>query len=216
MSIIDGQVIEEGQRAISVTEVSGDFIYDGGSTDVQCVVKSGDKAQRAIKVAPVGDGTSYLKDVVFNKKNIPTASADKVGMVFLFSGTSDSNYKHGYIYEGVSTPANTETVTFADSSVACSGSDFWDFWKSEDGAPDHYTEIVRGEFVFVGGDTWNLIGYNNNSELVDSWQQYQADWESAGFTFIGTFEEGDKIKYECAINDTSSAIYWWKRIDVQP
>lgn len=52
----DEQVIVDGQRAVAVTEVSGDFIYDGGATDAYCIVNDNGTAQRALKVAQVGEG----------------------------------------------------------------------------------------------------------------------------------------------------------------
>jgi len=52
----DEQVIQDGQRAVAVSEVSGDFIYDGGATDVYCIVDNNGTAQRALKVANVGEG----------------------------------------------------------------------------------------------------------------------------------------------------------------
>lgn len=52
----DEQVIQDGQRAVAVTEVSGDFIYDGGATDAYCIVNNNGTAQRALKVANVGEG----------------------------------------------------------------------------------------------------------------------------------------------------------------
>lgn len=56
MPTADEQVIVDGQRALAVSEVSGDFIYDGGATDIYCIVEKDGKAQRALKVANVGGG----------------------------------------------------------------------------------------------------------------------------------------------------------------
>lgn len=56
MPTSDEQVIQDGQRAVAVTEVSGDFIYDGGATDAYCIVNNNGTAQRALKVANVGEG----------------------------------------------------------------------------------------------------------------------------------------------------------------
>lgn len=54
MPTADEQVIVEGQRAVAVAVQSGEMIYSGGATDVQCVVNANGIAQRAIKVYNVG------------------------------------------------------------------------------------------------------------------------------------------------------------------
>lgn len=56
MPTADEQVIVDGQRALAVSEVSGDFIYDGGATDIYCIVQKDGKAQRALKVANIVEG----------------------------------------------------------------------------------------------------------------------------------------------------------------
>lgn len=67
MPTSDTEVIEEGQRAIAVSVQEGDMVYDGGATDIQCIVSKDGKAQRALKVAVVaggggGGGDSVIKD----------------------------------------------------------------------------------------------------------------------------------------------------------
>lgn len=56
MPTADEQVVVDGQRALAVSEVSGDFIYEGGATDAYCIVNNNGTAQRALKVANVGEG----------------------------------------------------------------------------------------------------------------------------------------------------------------
>lgn len=64
MPTADEQVIVEGQRALSVAVVDGDFIYDGGTTDVQCIVNDNGTARRAMKVALVGPGGGAKQEFV--------------------------------------------------------------------------------------------------------------------------------------------------------
>ena len=66
MPTADEQVIVDGQRALAVSEVNGDFIYDGGATDIYCIVQKDGKAQRALKVANVGEGGGGGGDVPDN------------------------------------------------------------------------------------------------------------------------------------------------------
>lgn len=56
MPTADEQVIVDGQRGMAVKQVSGDFIYDGGATDPYCIVNDNGTAQRALKVANIGEG----------------------------------------------------------------------------------------------------------------------------------------------------------------
>lgn len=56
MATADEQVVIAGQRTVAVSIADGDFIYSGGTTDVQCIVNDNGVAQRAIKVALIGPG----------------------------------------------------------------------------------------------------------------------------------------------------------------
>lgn len=163
-----------------------------------------------------GGGGVPMSKVIVKSNTLPIAEIKYVGAMYIYAGETTAAYKHGYIYEGTSTPANTKTVSFSPNTISCTGENFWAFWKSEEGAPNNYTEIVKGEMVFVGGNTWNLIGRNTNNEIVKSYQQYDEDWEALGFSFTGTFSEGDSVEFNCAINETDDIVYWWQRIDVQP
>ena len=63
MPTADEQVMVEGQRAVAVSVQEGDFIYDGGATDVQAIVNTSNGAQRALKVVPIGsDGNPMTVD----------------------------------------------------------------------------------------------------------------------------------------------------------
>ncbi|MBQ3785019.1 MAG: tail fiber protein [Alphaproteobacteria bacterium] len=48
--------------------------------------------------------------------------------------------------------------------------------------------------------------------VILSYQQYTGDWEAVGFTFTGTYEDGDVVSFERNI----TATYAWVRVDVQP
>ena len=48
---------------------------------------------------------------------LPTASADELGKVYQFIGTTDASYTHGYFYECVSDGAVTPTYSWAQVSV---------------------------------------------------------------------------------------------------
>lgn len=160
-----------------------------------------------------GGGIS-TKKVIIKSATLPTASEKTLGAMYIYAGEDTADLKHGYIYEGRSIAANTKEVEFSTNTISCSGTNFWELVKTL--APSNYTEIVKGEMVLVGGNTWRIVGRNTNDEQVLSYQQYDADFESAGFTFNGTFSEGDTVPFVCEINETAVTQYVWRRIDVQP
>lgn len=49
---------------------------------------------------------------------MPTASADYLGKIIQYTGTTDSTYTHGYFYECVSDGATTPTYSWSTSSVS--------------------------------------------------------------------------------------------------
>lgn len=72
MATADEQIILGGQRAIAVQNQTGSYIYDGGATDIQCVINSNGKAQRAIKAVLIGkDGQPIPSDLVSIVATLP-------------------------------------------------------------------------------------------------------------------------------------------------
>ena len=168
------------------------------------------------KAVPSSGGGSIDESKIIIKTDTMSASADSVGKIYIFSGTSISDYKHGYIYEGISIPANTETVTFNSAEMSCSGANFWSFVKNTV-TPSNYAKITKGTMqYFYAGDLWKFTGIDTNNEVVATYQQYTSDFEQIGFTMPADPSDGDIISLECQINDTGSTVYKFKRIDVQP
>lgn len=161
-----------------------------------------------------GSGGVSSKKTIIKSATLPTASEKTLGAMYIYAGEDTTNLKHGYIYEGRSIAANTKEVEFSTNTIACSGADFWALVKTI--APSNYTEIVKGEMVYKGSNTWLFVGRNTNDEQVTTYEQSTSTFETAGFTFTGTFNEGDTVPLECEINETSTIQYVWRRIDVQP
>lgn len=66
MADTDTQIVQNGQRAVVITEQDGEFIYKGGNTDVKCIVATDDGPQLAYKVVNVGKvplGTDLIQFV---------------------------------------------------------------------------------------------------------------------------------------------------------
>ena len=65
---------------------------------------------------------SFLTDVNIETQvdTMPAASADELGKVYQFIGTTDANYTHGYFYECVSDGGNPATYSWSNVQVQAS------------------------------------------------------------------------------------------------
>lgn len=217
MATADEQVIVGGQRAVAVSEVGGEYIYNGGATDIQCIVKDGDNAQRAIKVVNLdGGGQPLFNKIIIKDSTIPTASASNVGAVYMYVGETNDNYVHGFIYENRYVPNYSGTITFSPAGISVSDENFSSFlnkWKNYIVNP---TDVVSGTITYYSaGDLWRMVMRDENDELVDTLQLYQQDYEDSGFTFPADPQDGDSYTFTTTIT-ASSASYQWVRTDVQP
>lgn len=183
--------------------------------DVWYVVES--ITNRKVKVVELSADMDLSK--VVNADVLPTASADNEGMVYLYTGETDESKTHGYVYECQGTPVYDSTVEFNPASLsgttaACSGSDFAALvaeWGT--GAID---TIIKGTLTYdESGELLVFVGQDDTNTTVCTFQLYKLDFEDAGFTFTGTFQDGDVIAFTCTIEETG-ATYAWARIDVQP
>ena len=211
MPTADEQVIVGGQRALAVTEVSGDYIYDGGSTDIQCIVESDDKAQRAIKVVILDGGEGPLsRKTIIKDTTIPTASDKHVGEIYIYAGETNANYTHGYIYE--CKPTYTDTaVTFSSENITWSLSDFTS-WLTQ--AEVAYNRVTHGTMSYeAAGNLWTVEGFDADGLKVFTWKEYTEDLEEAGCVFATEPQDGDSSTFTFT---TTESGYIWVRVDVQP
>ena len=189
------------------------------NADEQYIVS--DITNRVITVTKVenGGGGSIDTSKVVNADVLPTASADEAGKFYLYNGETTASYTHGYIYECVATPVYDATVEFnpatlSSTTAACSGSDFAALvarWGT--GAID---TIIKGTLTYdESGELLVFIGQDDTDTTVCTFQLYAQDYVDAGFTFTGTFQDGDVIAFTCTIEETG-ATYDWTRINSQP
>ncbi|MCQ2608557.1 MAG: hypothetical protein MJ197_07725 [Bacteroidales bacterium] len=60
--------------------------------------------------------------------------------------------------------------------------------------------VTKGNMVYdESSDMWLMTIKNSSDETLGTYQQYAEDWENAGFTFIGTFQDGATITFTCTI-----------------
>ena len=205
----------EGQLAVntvSSTEANVPYNYD----DCFTIDTNG---RRALRVVGGGGGGSvdYTK-VVSKTKTMPLAGADNANMIYLYDGSTNGTYTHGYVYENKKTATYTGTVSFepatlSGTTVACDGDDFANFLTEAGAIP---TSIVSGTMTYdAGAGGWRLVGKDAEDTTVTNFLEYTEDYEDHGFTFTGTPEDGDVIAFTCTVEE-ASASYAWERIDVQP
>ena len=183
--------------------------------DEQYIVS--DITNRVVTVTKVEAGLDTSK--VVNADVLPTAGADNLGYFYLYTGATDANYTHGYIYENKKTSTYTDSVTFEPATL--SGTVVTATAGALSSLCAEYitgdiTSIVSGTLVYLAaGDLWLLTGKDAEDNTVGSFQVYTPDYEAAGFTFTGTPVNGDVIAFTCTIEETG-ATYAWVRQDVQP
>ena len=177
--------------------------------DIPCVVNLVDAG---------GGGGTVDKSKIVNADTIPEASASNAGYVYLYTGTTNASYTHGYVYQNVKSATYTGTVSFeaatlSGTTVACSGDNFATFLTEAGADP---TPIVSGTMTYEADATgWRLVGKDSNGNTVTTFMEYVEDYQDAGFTFTGTPQDGDVIAFTCSVTE-ASATYTWTRIDVQP
>ena len=203
----------QGELAVRTVSTSGDNYVD--KNDVYTRDNDGKLAVRIVG----GGGGSIDTSKVVNAGTLPTAGSSSEGKFYLYTGATDENYTHGYIYECVATPVYDATVEFNPASISgttatCSGSDFAELvaqWGSGD-----IDTIIKGTLTYDGGSSLLVfVGQDDTDTTVCTFQLYTQDFEDAGFTFTGTFEDGDVITFSCTITQTGST-YAWERSNVQP
>lgn len=179
--------------------------------------ENGNIAVRVVLGAGGGGSFDYTT-VVSKTATMPTADSSNINIVYMYTGETNANYTHGYIYENKKTSTYTDSVTFEPATL--SGTVVTATAGALSNLCAEYitgdiTSIVSGTLVYLAaGDLWLLTGKDAEDNTVGSFQVYTPDYEAAGFTFTGTPEDGDVVAFTCTITDNST--YSWQRLDVQP
>lgn len=195
-----------------------DILYLG------CAVPGGSGSGGAVESVNGKTGVVVLDakdvDAVPQLDTMPTASADYVGVPVQYSGATNANSIHGYIYECAGTPVYSDTTTFEAATI--SGTVVTETGNALSLLAGRFihnadvTDIVSGTLTYDSeGNLWIFVGKDAQDTTVGQFQLYQEDYEDAGFTFTGTPENGDVVAFSTEIAQTSTT-YAWNRVDVQP
>lgn len=158
--------------------------------------------------------------IIVRSATIPTASADLVGKVYQYAGTTNGQYTHNYIYECVAGETTYDgLIGFEPTKIA------FDYTKGNlaeffsDTTPN-FAQVTHGTFTYLAaGDLWAISGQDaNENVLFDNYKLYTQDLEDAGFVFINPpqdYTDGEVIDYTVTFTPQPTT-YSWVRVDVQP
>ena len=184
---------------------------ESNKADIFTKDANGNTAVRVIAV-----DSAEEKNVIIVSKAMPTADADIMGQVHIYTGATGATFTRGYIYECVGTIVYTDTVSFEPATV--SGTVVTASAGSLSNLAAQYisgdvSSIVSGTMTFdEAGDLWRFTGKDANGNTVGTFQLYTEDYRDAGFTFTGTPENGDVVAFTCDI-EVASATYAWERLE---
>lgn len=156
--------------------------------------------------------------IIVKSLTMPSASTTAAGAVYQYIGATNANFTQNYIYKNVKTATYTGTVSFeaatlSGTTVACSGDNFANFLTESGVEP---LSVVSGTMTYDSASAlWVLVGKDSDGNTVLTFQEYQQDYEDAGFTFTGTPQDGDVVAFTCTVQE-AGATYTWERVDVQP
>lgn len=133
---------------------------------------------------------------------MPTASADNLGWVVQYTGTTDSTYTHGYIYECVSDGGNPATYSWTAVEVQAGGSSL----PSQTGNSGKFlttdgTDASWGDALALSGGTMTGdIQFNYSTSTTSS---------SKGVFFYNT-STGEQVKITVKYSNSTSYLKLWK------
>ena len=161
-----------------------------------------------------------LNNIIIKSDTIPVANTNNYGKIYMFSGSTNQNFVHGYIYECVLENATYDVpVSFEPSGIGVDSDDFASFLQdmiSQTSSTCKVTDITNGSMTYIGDDTWKFTAKDKNNNTLFEYQQYQQDFVDAGFVFLmPSYTENQVLDFTCDVRVVSGD-YVWQRIDVQP
>lgn len=132
-----------------------------------------------------------VNDVAQQFDDMPTPSADTLGLIVQYTGETTADFTHGYFYEGSS--STTSSSATATQTVGSSLTDI---------AVD-----VETLETFTGWTT------DNSLQIFYTDDGWSVDTTSLGVTYTGTPSVGDAITISYTAGVTT---YGWQQVDVQP
>lgn len=214
-------VLEGDQLAVAAKALSGSIISEPSKRYITTLVQTDEGVQLAVKAYVLNGGGGGGGDVDYTKivqktASMPAASSSNAGYVYMYQGSTNQTYTHGYIYENQYTANYAGTIAFTPAGISVSDEDFSSFlntWKRYLTTP---TLVTNGTITYHGAsDLWRMVMKDANNQQIGTLQLYQSDYEASGFTFPADPQDGDTYSFTTTITETSST-YQWVRLNVQP
>ena len=168
-----------------------------------------------------GAGSIDEDRIIIKSAEIPAASEDELGKFYCYSGVTNANYTHGYIYECVAGSSYYEAnIAFERSTFASE-----DFYKAgqlivDAGVADP-TEVTGGTMTYsLAGNLWSIIFKDANGNALNTaysiyTDDLEQDYDILPVVDPSEFVDGQVVNM--AINNVVEHVdYSWERLDVQP
>lgn len=189
-------------------------------TNSPVIFTTDENGNAAVRV--IGAGGSIDEDrVIIKSAEIPAASADELGKFYCYSGTTNANYTHGYVYECVAGSAYYEANIAFDRSTFASES----FEKAgqlivDAGVVDP-TEVVGGTMTYaLAGNLWSIVFTDANGEALNTAYSIYTDDLEQDYDILPVIDPSEFVDGQVvgmAINNVvEHHDYSWERIDLQP
>ena len=173
-------------------------------------------------VRVVGSGGSVDEDrIIIKSAEIPVASEDELGKFYCYSGTTNANYTHGYIYECVAGSTYYEAnIAFEHSTFASE-----DFYKAGqlivDAGVTDPTQVTGGTMTYaLAGNLWSIVFTDENGDALNTAYNIYTDDLEQDYDILPTvdpseFTDGQVVNMTIN-NIVAHTDYSWERMDVQP
>lgn len=168
-----------------------------------------------------GAGSIDEDRIIIKSAEIPAASEDELGKFYCFSGETNANYTHGYIYECVAGSSYYEANIAFDHSTFASE----DFYKAgqlivDAGVADP-TEVTGGTMTYaLAGNLWSIIFTDANGNALNAAYSIYTDDLEQNYDILPTVDPSEFVDGQVvnmAINNVVEHVdYSWERLDVQP
>lgn len=189
-------------------------------TNSPIIFTTDENGNMAVRV--IGSGGSIDEDrVIIKSAEIPVASEDELGKFYCYSGTTNANYTHGYIYECVAGSTYYEAnIAFEHSTFASE-----DFYKAGqlivDAGVTDPTQVTGGTMTYaLAGNLWSIVFTDaDGNALNTAYNIYTEDLEQ-DYDILPTidpseFTDGQVVNMSIN-NIVAHTDYSWERLDVQP
>lgn len=189
-------------------------------TNSPIIFTTDENGNMAVRV--IGSGGSIDEDrVIIKSAEIPVASEDELGKFYCYSGTTNANYTHGYIYECVAGSTYYEANIAFDHSTFASE----DFYKAGqlivDAGVTDPTQVTGGTMTYaLAGNLWSIVFTDADGNALNTAYNIYTDDLEQDYDILPTidpseFTDGQVVNMSIN-NIVAHTDYSWERLDVQP